>query len=380
MNILFISSWYPSKVHPRDGNFIQKHARCLAREHNIWVIHVTEGPSLSFGETEVYTEESPLGNELIVYYGISKYFSALGRMFSRIRAWAKAYQMLKVQRINFHLAHTHVILYGGLLALYLKLIKGLPYVVTEHSTIYQPDEPLSFGQKAISYLVGHFAAAVLPVSNDLKDRMQQLGIPGPYKVVPNVVDTSIFNLDGKKKKEERVFRFIHISDFSSRKNITGILRAVQQLSYIRTDFSLTLAGDGLIEDMEKLVRDNEVAPFVHLHGPMNEKEVANMMKLHNAFILFSIKENLPCVLLEAQACGLPIIATETGGIKEIVEDERFGILVPSNDEAALTKAMADIINNFAKFSPTIIHERASELYSEKRIRQKFNEAYEAAKA
>jgi glycosyltransferase involved in cell wall biosynthesis len=73
-------------------------------------------------------------------------------------------------------------------------------------------------------------------------------------------------------------------------------------------------------------------------------EIADKMRQSDAFVLFSRYENLPCVLLEAMACGLHIISTQVGGIREHVHAS-FGTLIDSEDEAALTEAMLQFIHH-----------------------------------
>jgi glycosyltransferase involved in cell wall biosynthesis len=85
-------------------------------------------------------------------------------------------------------------------------------------------------------------------------------------------------------------------------------------------------------------------------------EVAQSMREADVFVLFSNYEGLPCVILEALAAGLPVIATETGGIHEWVTPE-IGILIPIGDENALLEAMLTMMNQYLNYDKTILRKQ-----------------------
>jgi glycosyltransferase involved in cell wall biosynthesis len=99
------------------------------------------------------------------------------------------------------------------------------------------------------------------------------------------------------------------------------------------------------------------------------------MQRASALVLFSRYENLPCVVLEALCCGLPVISSDTGGIKEAV-DETNGVLVQSENEKQLSDAMNTMMNDYEKYNREKIAMMATERYKYDTIGRKFYELYD----
>ena len=105
------------------------------------------------------------------------------------------------------------------------------------------------------------------------------------------------------------------------------------------------------------------------------EEVAQKMKKASCFVLFSDMETQGIVLLEAFSSGIPVIATNVGGIPEIVENNR-GILVDKSDENALFEAMENILLNKISFEePEKIRQFVVNNFSKQRIAEQLTEIY-----
>ena len=100
---------------------------------------------------------------------------------------------------------------------------------------------------------------------------------------------------------------------------------------------------------------------------MTEEEVANHFNEHDSFVLFSDYENLPCVLVEAQVSGMPIIATDVGGVKEIVDSKSKGIIINARDEYALLESLHNILDDFRNYNLEEIRALAIQKYGEEAI-------------
>jgi len=134
--------------------------------------------------------------------------------------------------------------------------------------------------------------------------------------------------------------------------IKGLLHLFQALVLLgrkRDDWHLDIVGDGPErEGYQTLVAERGLSDRVTFHGLKSKEEVAEYMRRSDLFVLPSLWENLPCVLLEAMASGLPIVSTKTGGIPEIVTDE-IGLLVPSGDSSRLSEALETMVEGLNKF-------------------------------
>src|SRR5207248_9571319 len=97
-------------------------------------------------------------------------------------------------------------------------------------------------------------------------------------------------------------------------------------------------GEGELRDpLERLIRDRALQRHVLLPG--FRTDVVGCMKAFDLFVMSSVSEGLGTSLLDAMACARPIVATRTGGIPEIVEDDVNGLLVPPRDAPALARAI-----------------------------------------
>ncbi len=373
-NILFLCSWYPSKVQLFNGNFVFKHARSLVKKKiNLFVLVVCEDLVLRKRFT---LEEGSKENvkELVVYYSYP--FKFLKQLYKFI-AYLKGIKYIKQKQGKIDLIHVNVLIDAGFIALLVNYIKGTPYIITEHSSIFSPLNPKSYSKvlKPLIRKAIQRSKFILPVSNELGNNMKKIFSEVPYKKIPNVVNENIFHISNPKVKGKNL-KFLHVSSFAKLKNVEGILTVVKKLSLQRTDFSMTIAGDGDLEKIKNIARGKGIPTNnINFHGTMNEVETAEIFRSHDVFVLFSDYENLPCVLLEAQMCGMPLIATNVGGVAEILSSEEDGILIKAGDEKELLNSLNHMIDNFAKYNPFLIREKAIQQFSEKAVTDNIIEIY-----
>jgi len=282
---------------------------------------------------------------------------------------------------NPAIVHVNIVWRAAIWALYLNKKFGWPFVITEHSTEYQVNAIENIRQKSTSrQLLTRKAFETckffIPVSKQLAKTVQQLYGPVPYKVIPNVVDTSLFYYESKRLLNTRT-RLLHISTMGHQKNIEGIIEVLKRLAAITLSFEVILIGPapGHIKNM---VSENQLLrERVIFTGSISYKEVAAHMRSADGLLLFSRYENLPCVILEALCAGIPVITTDVGGIGEVVTKEN-GILIEEGDEDALLHALTKLIERKLAFDPGAIAKQAQELFSYETIGRSFMKAYQEA--
>lgn len=148
-------------------------------------------------------------------------------------------------------------------------------------------------------------------------------------------------------------RIITVARLSPEKNVEGAIEAVARLKQARPglDLRYEVIGDGPHREVvEARIRDLDADRYVTLLGAQNQSVVREALSRSHLFLLPSLAEALPMCLMEALGAGLATIATDVGSVDQIVMDQRTGRLVPSSDVAAMTDALASLIDQPATAS------------------------------
>ncbi len=368
MKILFLSSWYPSPENRYNGVFVREHARAVrAAGNEVAVLHIPEASGLRRGLWRMDEEADPELSEGIPTYhvGHRSVSIPLSRRMSfwisqGLYVWSviRAFRRLRGRGFRPDLIHANVYT-AAVPAVIVGRLFGVPVVATEHYTGF-PRRTLDGGSaKRARFAYGRVARA-MPVCAYLQRAMEAYGIRASYEIVPNAVDPSLFFPEERRvrKGEPKRLIFVGAIEPSNHKGFPTLLEALERLSDRRTDWRLDVVGDGPSrKEHESRVAGSGLAPRVIFHGQKPKPEVAAMMRASDVFVLPSRFENLPCVVIEALASGLPVVATAVGGIPEMVSD-RDGILVPPEDPAALAEALDRALASLQAFDRADISTRA----------------------
>lgn len=411
IKVLYLPRWYPNRYDPMPGLFIERHGRAASAHVEVSVLYVHADSNLNHGKFDIVTRRDEQLCEVRIYYPSSK--GITGKFIS-------AWNFLKAHTIGFKeikkiagkpdIVHIHVLTRLGVLAWLYKLVSGTPYVITEHWTRYLPNARQFHGllRKVMTRIVVRNASAVLPVTQNLADAMKSHGLRnGNYHVIPNVVDIRKFT-PGNYTRGGRI-KMIHVSCFEDQqKNISGLLNVLKRLAEIRQDWEMHMVGDGvhfeMLKEMAKRLglhglqglhgttssprvprengdlgggqeRGNGLQnEFVKFHGLKEGEDLVRLMQNADFQVLFSRFENLPVVILEGYACGLPILSTDVGGIRERV-NEKSGKLVPSEDQEALLQEMIEMMDTLDKYDRGYIRKYAEETFSERVIGEQLYGVY-----
>lgn len=367
MKILFISSWFPNKLEPTNGNFVQRHAEAVATLHDVEILH-TIG---DFNQSETFIFDNNIINgirTLVVYYKNSK--NPLQNFFRRMKAYNVGFE--KLQKPD--LVHANVLHNNMIFAVYLKKRFQIPFVVTEHWTLLRKINHAATSKiiKFIAKYIGNEADAILPVSNDLKISLEELGIKTPMKVVPNVVDTNLFS---PSKSNDHDFTFVHISNLIPRKNADKIVNVAVKLLKDDYKFKLKIGGDGETKHLRDLVKKEGFEQQIEVFDTLTLSQVSEKLKNADCFILFSDDENQPCVIAESFASGIKVISTNVGGISEFFP-KNFGILVDRSDENLLEEAMKKLLLEASSTDKRDIADYAEKTFSKTAIAEQYTSVYE----
>jgi glycosyltransferase involved in cell wall biosynthesis len=405
LKVLFITVWYPTKDQPGKGVFVREHAKAVQLYDDVMVLHCPEPhPALKmatrhsglealagfcrrplnwlkppvqparFSSTvapraawatalkttwQLEQETDPALTEGVPTYRVQYRRSPIPKTSYLPYLWGvfQAYRRIVADGFRPDLIHAHVF-DAGVPAVLIGRLYGTPVVITEHDSDF-PRGLLSPAAVLRARLAFRWAAAVLPVSLALQRGIERYGIRARFSVIPNVVDTRLFTPPSVFRPSPGPLRILFVGTLIPVKGLPFLLRALAQWPQPRARWHLDIVGDGSHRtEYERLATELGLTAQVNFHGFRPKAEVADFMRQADLFVLPSLWENFPCVLLEALASGLPIVSTYTGGIPEIVDDA-VGQLVPPGDSESLAQALTSMLASPDRFDRHTLAQRAA---------------------
>lgn len=379
--ILALPSWYPNKTAPFEGDFIQRHIHATGLQKRQYVIYVVKDKDGSItNDVTIETTASDNVTELICYYRpFTTGLSVVDKLISHtqyLRLYKKCITAFIKENGLPALVHVHVALKAGILAVWLKKKFHLPFLVTEHWSGYFPGSELNIYEanpvlRKNNKTILQKAAMVVPVTKNLGETICANFIPVNYKVIPNVVNTALFYYQPSTPVK---FRFIHPSGMDEMKNPAGILKACKMVKEKGYQFELLMLGK-MDHVLIAAAADLGISDSVIFSAAVPYTEVAVQMQQSSALLLFSWFESLPCVILEALCCGLPVISTDVGGISEVI-DATNGSLVEAGNIDQLAAAMCDVIDNNVRYNRENIALAATEKFNYAVVGRQYAALYE----
>jgi glycosyltransferase involved in cell wall biosynthesis len=214
-------------------------------------------------------------------------------------------------------------------------------------------------ERSLARIVYNRIDGVVAVSEGIQRELRlELGI-APEQITliynPVVRDSDIGGQDGKRDRALRQLRFCAIGRLSYQKGFDVLIRAFRQ---VEGHWELDIYGGGSEhESLSALIVKYDLTDRVFLRGHTDAPLSA--IDASDWFVLPSRFEGFGVVLVEAMARGVPVIASDCPhGPREILDDGRFGVLVPPDDADALAKALRDAVNGRFYFVPDIVREKA----------------------
>lgn len=378
--VLVLPGWYPTWQDASPGDFNQRHVIAASLYVPQLVLYITKDLTGNLKQVEErFMQVSQTLAEIIVVYPASSHVVAPLVSNLRFLQLLKKYAAQIIHQFGKpKLLHAYIVLRGGWAAMLLSKQWEIPYCLSEHWTIYYPEDPGYFKKrnpvfKFIVRKVLRHTAMFIPVTQSLLERVIAFAGPLPATVVPNVVDTEKFYyLPGKS--DAGTFRFVHISTMYYQKNPEGLLRSFAAFAKQHNNVELLMVGP-VPAGIMGFAKSLGLEQIVQFTGSVHYDEVARILRTADALVLFSRYENLPCVILESLCCAVPVISTKVGGIAEVISAQN-GILVVNEDEAALLEALENMYVNQGRYNRADIAEKAKALFSYASVGRQLNQIYE----
>ena len=369
MKVLFVTTSYPTETSPVSGVFVQEHARAAAEHADVAVLHLDRSHAYR-GVTRLRAVTGAHFPTWRVTYPWSPLpLSAAAHLAAAARGWRA------VRRSGFEpdVLHAHFFL-AGVPAVLLERATRKPVVVTEQWSIFLPSDPMQLTRplRAAARFAFERADAVLPASDALQHGIEAEGIRARFEVVSNVVDTSLFGVDGAPRNG----RLLAVGLLYEAKGYEYLLEALALVRGQGRDVELDVIGDGpRRDDYVRLAHELGLDGHVVFHGLLPKPEVARRMREAALFVLASRYDNNPCVLIEAMASGLPVVATAVGGIPEVV-DERSGVLAAPRDARAIADAIGTALDRLGAYDRDAIAADAAARFGRDEIGRRLARIYE----
>jgi len=250
---------------------------------------------------------------------------------------------------------------GGPAAWWVRRRLGIPYVLSlrgsdvpraelaRHQRLHLITRPVLRG-------VYRAAGAIVSVSGALRDAALKVEPNVAIEVISNGVDTSRFS-PGARKSLGSVPELLFVGRLREFKGVQHAIRALPEIErQIGGKVRLTIAGDGPYRSTLEVLAD-QVSSDVRFTGWLDEEALVGAYQSASLILLPSLVEGHPNVLLEGMATGLPCVATDAPGTREVVNDD-VGRLVPPENPQAIAQAVAELLGNEDRYESMSRHARA----------------------
>ncbi len=349
MKILIFTTLFPNKQMPQHGLFVKARINALARKHEIRVVApVPYFPRWNVSQKWFRFSQVPLEETIdgiTVYH--PRYFLTprILRSLYGFFMFISLYRFIRQidRQFPFDLIDAHFLYPDGVAAVAIARRLNKKIILNARGTDVNWYPKFRIIRQLICYALRK-ADAVTAVSENLREGIGKLGVAcGQVAVIPNGIDTNTFCF----RPREEARRLLNFTD--NRRTVLAVghlLEAkgfhllIQALRYIQgDDIQLVIIGEGEFKNqLQQLIDEGNMREKVKLVGERPQSEVALWYAAADVFCLASLREGRPNVVLEAMACGTPVVSMNNWGLSQFVNDER-GLLLDSYDPRGIADAL-----------------------------------------
>ncbi|MGA2171257.1 MAG: glycosyltransferase [Terracidiphilus sp.] len=350
LKIAVVTRYFPSSAEPWQGRSAYQTLCVLAREADVLVFYPNAAyPSLLKPRSRTYDNLDASYSPPDVkanYYD----YPALPLVSRPLNGWMAARVLLPhVRGFAPDLIFSCFLYPDGYAALKIGKVLSVPVVAMSiGSDINRIGDPISALHtrtvlREVDFLV--------TVSDDLRKKAVVMGAP-PEKTraILSGCDLSVFHVRDRLEARQKLHidpateAVVYIGRMDAKKGLRELVEAAASLRLLRPDLHVYMVGEGPDRPLiESAIQANNAASYIHALPECTFDDVAVWMAAANLVTLPSYMEGCPNVVLEALACGRPVVATNVGGIPEIMSDE-CGRLVPPREPAELAQALASVLD------------------------------------
>jgi glycosyltransferase involved in cell wall biosynthesis len=267
----------------------------------------------------------------------------------------------------------HGALNGGVAAWAIGRRWGVPYMLTEHSTAFAQGR-LRWWERDLVRRVIAGAQHCLAVSPQLAELLSQQYLGSHWQYLPNPLGAAfVEHADARQRDPAAPFVFVCVARLSPEKGHARLIEAFAAAFADEPTARLRLIGDGpMRSELQRLCAAQGVAGQVQFPGVLASEQVRDELAAANAFVLASDVETFGVAVIEALACGCPVLVTASGGPEHLV-DGGNGVVIPPRDPTALRNALIRMRHEADRYDRTAIGASALRLYGPEAFARGFAE-------
>lgn len=390
INILVLSRNYPSTILPLLGSWVKDWAKSTLGACEVRVVAPVPyypplpGPSDFRRFRQVPAQEWCDGIQI----SHPRFLTGPGYTTHNLDAQAYHWGVSKTvdrlwQETPFDLIHAHFIYPDGVVGARLARRYGVPLVITEHA-FWRPwlDQYPRVRKQAVAAATA--SAFHIAVSRSVRRSIAHFtGESERLRVIPVGVDMEVFTpLPAEERPDPDAI--LYVGRIHETKGVDVLLHAMRLLVERRPTVQLTLIGGSFYlqnnnreKRLKRLAEELDLSRNVHFLGIQSPSEVCEAMRRSTLLVLPSRRETLGAVLIEALACGTPVVATRCGGPEDVVTDT-VGRLVETEDTSGLAEAMLTVLDQRGRYDPQVLRKYAAERFSWQRVAEQTVDLYRLA--
>lgn len=357
-NILVVTTLYPNQIQFRHGIFVETRIRHLQLSGKVNITVIAPVPwfpvkSTFFPEYSklVDVPDFEIRHEISIYHPRYWVIPKIGMSITPFfLAWSIYRQIAQLQKEghSFDLIDAHYYFPDGVAAAIIAKLLKIPLIITARGSDINQIADFYLPRKMILW-ASKIARFNLAVCNALIERMIELGVPKETTLtVRNGVNLQLFqplaNRDILKQKwlvKQRLL--ISVGFLIERKGHHLIIEALPLLP----DYQLFIAGGGEWADkLKALVQNLGLQDRVRFLGEVRQQQLVELYNCADALILASSREGWANVLLEAMACGTPVVATNIWGTPEVVQTPEAGVLCRERTAPSIAEAVQRLFSAY----------------------------------
>lgn len=382
LKILFLPSWYPTLENPFIGHFFKEQAEALSEDFDVKILFVSfkltaKKKIFSYLVRNSVSEIQIIGN--LTGKGYEVKLPPWVNKADKLKTILQNYEKIYCQYTNSFgtpdLIHAHGGLYAGIASTFLKEKYKVPNLITEHHPILVKDFELGFAK---AYIAAFNDATATSTVSSYSQRMLMMQTEKTFPFIHgNLVNEEIYRNLNQKPKD---FTIGYIGYPSFNKDPFTFLSALELLreKYL-LDFKAKMVipdsnGDFSFKDILQSIEKRGLRDIVEIIPGLDKNELVKFYNSLSILISTSYSETFGLVVAEAIACGVPVVATRSGGVEDFL-DNSLGYLVNLKDYEKIAEHVLFIKENPFHFSATEMRQKVIKEFGKVAFKNKVAKIY-----